>query len=191
MPKPILEITDRFQKDAKIVKVAAKELTIPLVSQKFYRVKNQDNDAACVRLLEYYQPKLTLIFCNTKKKVDELADLLKQQGFQAEGLHGDLSQAQRDVAMNRFRNGGASILIATDVAARGIDVDDVEAVINYDIPQDIEYYVHRIGQNRAVPEERADPLPLPTVGRSVRSARSRESVIPPLPRKSFPAQQRF
>ena len=146
MPKPILEITDRFQKDAKLVKVAAKELTIPLVSQKFYRVKNQDKDAACVRLLEYYQPKLTLIFCNTKKKVDELADLLKQQGFQAEGLHGDLSQAQRDVAMNRFRNGSASILIATDVAARGIDVDDVEAVINYDIPQDIEYYVHRIGR---------------------------------------------
>lgn len=146
MPKPILEITDRFQKDAKLVKVAAKELTIPLVSQKFYRVKNQDKDAACVRLLEYYQPKLTLIFCNTKKKVDELSDLLKQQGFQAEGLHGDLSQAQRDVAMNRFRNGGASILIATDVAARGIDVDDVEAVINYDIPQDIEYYVHRIGR---------------------------------------------
>lgn len=71
---------------------------------------------------------------------------MKQQGFQAEGLHGDLSQAQRDVAMNRFRNGGASILIATDVAARGIDVDDVEAVINYDIPQDIEYYVHRIGR---------------------------------------------
>ena len=146
MPKPILEITDRFQNDAKLVKVAAQELTIPLVSQKFYRVKNQDKDAACVRLLEYYQPKLTLIFCNTKKKVDELADLLKQQGFQAEGLHGDLSQAQRDVAMNRFRNGGASILIATDVAARGIDVDDVEAVINYDIPQDIEYYVHRIGR---------------------------------------------
>ena len=146
MPKPILEITDRFQNDAKLVKVAAQELTIPLVSQKFYRVKNQDKDAACVRLLEYYQPKLTLIFCNTKKKVDELSDFLKEQGFQAEGLHGDLSQAQRDAVMKRFRNGGTSILIATDVAARGIDVDDVEAVINYDIPQDIEYYVHRIGR---------------------------------------------
>ena len=146
MPKPILEITDRFQNDAKLVKVAAQELTIPLVSQKFYRVKNQDKDAACVRLLEYYQPKLTLIFCNTKKKVDELSDLLKEQGFQAEGLHGELSQAQRDAVMKRFRNGGTSILIATDVAARGIDVDDVEAVINYDIPQDIEYYVHRIGR---------------------------------------------
>lgn len=146
MPKPILEITGKFQKDAKHIKIAAKELTIPLVSQSFYKVKNQDKDAACVRLLEFYEPKLTLIFCNTKKKVDELAEVLKLHGYQAEGLHGDMSQNQRDVAMNRFRNGSTSILIATDVAARGIDVDDVEAVINYDIPQDIEYYVHRIGR---------------------------------------------
>ena len=144
MPKPILEITDRFQNDAKLVKVAAQELTIPLVSQKFYRVKNQDKDAACVRLLEYYQPKLTLIFCNTKKKVDELSDLLKEQGFQAEGLHGDLSQAQRDAVMKRFRNGGTSILIATDVAARGIDVDDVEAVINYDIDEYDERFLRHL-----------------------------------------------
>lgn len=146
MPQPILEITGKFQKDAKHVKVAAKELTIPLVSQRYYRVKNQDKDAACIRLLEYYQPKLCLVFCNTKKKVDELAECLKQHGYQAEGLHGDMSQHQRDVSMNRFRNGSTNILIATDVAARGIDVDDVEAVINYDIPQDIEYYVHRIGR---------------------------------------------
>ncbi len=146
MPRPILEITDRFQKDARMIKVTEKELTIPLVSQKFYRVKNQDKDAACIRLLEYYQPKLCLIFCNTKKKVDELAEVLKKAGYQAEGLHGDLAQHQRDVVMGRFRNGSTNILIATDVAARGIDVDDVEAVINYDIPQDIEYYVHRIGR---------------------------------------------
>lgn len=146
MPKPILDITNQFQKDAKLIKVAAKELTIPLVSQKYYRIKREDKDAACIRLLEYYQPKLTLIFCNTKRKVDELAEVLKQHGYQAEGLHGDMSQHQRDVAMGRFRKGSTNILIATDVAARGIDVDDVEAVINYDIPQDIEYYVHRIGR---------------------------------------------
>ncbi len=146
MPKPILEITGRFQQNARMIRVAAKELTIPLVSQKFYRLKNQDKDAACIRLLEYYQPKLCLIFCNTKKKVDELSGVLKQAGFQAEGLHGDLAQHQRDVVMGHFRNGSTNILIATDVAARGIDVDDVEAVINYDIPQDIEYYVHRIGR---------------------------------------------
>lgn len=146
MPQPILEITGRFQKDASLIRVAAKELTIPLVSQRFYRVRSQDKDAACVRLLEYYQPRLCLIFCNTKKKVDELTEYLKQHDFQAEGLHGDMVQSQRDAAMGRFRNGSTNILIATDVAARGIDVESVEAVINYDIPQDIEYYVHRIGR---------------------------------------------
>lgn len=146
MPQPILDITDRFQKDARFIRVASRELTIPLVSQYYYRIKNKDKDAACVRLLEYYQPRLCLIFCNTKKKVDELAEYLKQHGYQAEGLHGDMSQSQRDVAMGRFRNASTNILIATDVAARGIDVENVEAVINYDLPQDIEYYVHRIGR---------------------------------------------
>lgn len=146
MPQPILEITGQFQNNARLVRVAAKELTIPLVSQRYYRVKGQDKDAACIRLLEYYQPALCLIFCNTKVKVDELSEVLKKEGFRAEGLHGDMSQHQRDVAMHRFRNGSTNILIATDVAARGIDVDNVEAVINYDIPQDIEYYVHRIGR---------------------------------------------
>ena len=146
MPQPILEITGQFQKNARLVRVAAKELTIPLVSQRYYKVKSQDKDAACIRLLEYYQPALCLIFCNTKVKVDELAEVLKKNGFRAEGLHGDMSQHQRDVAMHRFRAGSTNILIATDVAARGIDVDNVEAVINYDIPQDIEYYVHRIGR---------------------------------------------
>lgn len=146
MPRPILDIVDKFQKNARLVRVASKELTIPLVSQRYYKVKSQDKDAACIRLLEYYQPRLGLIFCNTKIKVDELAEVLKKAGFQAEGLHGDMSQHLRDVAMGRFRNGSTNILIATDVAARGIDVDDVEVVINYDLPQDNEYYVHRIGR---------------------------------------------
>lgn len=146
MPQPILDITSQFQKNARMVRVAAKELTIPLVAQRYYKVKPQDKDAACIRLLEYYQPKLCLIFCNTKIKVDELAEVIKKAGFQVDGLHGDMSQHLRDVAMKRFRNGSTNILIATDVAARGIDVDNVEVVINYDLPQDIEYYVHRIGR---------------------------------------------
>ena len=114
MPKPILEITGQFQKDAVQIRVAAKELTIPLVSQRYYRVKSQDKDAACIRLLEYYQPKLCLIFCNTKVKVDELSEVLKKAGFQVEGLHGDMSQHLRDVAMHRFRSGISHILIATE-----------------------------------------------------------------------------
>jgi ATP-dependent RNA helicase DeaD len=93
-----------------------------------------------------YAPKLSVVFCNTKKQVDELVQSLQGRGYFAEGLHGDLKQIQRDRVMNSFRNGKTEILVATDVAARGIDVDDVEAVFNYDLPQDDEYYVHRIGR---------------------------------------------
>ena len=147
MPQPILDITHTYQRiDAEYVKVTPKELTIPLVKQYCYEVRHDTKKEVTARLLEYYGPTRSLIFCNTKKMVDELAKYLKEKGYQAEGLHGDLSQAQRDRVMNGFRGGTVNILIATDVAARGIDVDDVEAVFNYDVPQDIEYYVHRIGR---------------------------------------------
>ena len=147
MPEPILAITGRYQKpDAEMLCMVKEELTIPLVKQRFYPVRSQYKEEAAARLLEYYDLHRALIFCNTKKMVDELAGNLKNRGFLAEGLHGDLTQNQRDVVMKRFRNGSLEILIATDVAARGIDVDDVEAVLNFDIPQDIEYYVHRIGR---------------------------------------------
>lgn len=146
MPKPILEITDTYQKDAVYLKMTRQELTIPLVKQYYYRVNSQIKVEVTSRLLDYYGIQRSLIFCNTKRMVDELSETLKNKGYAAEGLHGDLSQNQRDTVMNRFRSGNLQILIATDVAARGIDVDDVEAVFNYDLPQDIEYYVHRIGR---------------------------------------------
>ena len=147
MPQAILDITSQYQKpDAIMVKVASKELTVPLIKQYYYEVKKENKIEVVCRLLDYYLPKKTLIFCNTKKMVDILAENLKGRGYLAEGLHGDMSQHQRDVVMKRFKADRADILIATDVAARGIDVDDVEAVVNYDIPQDIEYYVHRIGR---------------------------------------------
>ena len=98
------------------------------------------------RLLDIYNPALSVVFCNTKRQVDELVEGLKGRGYFAEGLHGDMKQQQRDRVMNGFRNGRTEILVATDVAARGIDVDDVDAVFNYDLPQDDEYYVHRIGR---------------------------------------------
>ena len=147
MPQAILDITHTYQKGNTInIQIQRKELTIPLVKQYYYEVKRQNKEEVCARLLDYYNPKLSLIFCNTKRMVDDLTESLKGRGYFAEGLHGDLSQAQRDKVMNGFRSGSVEILIATDVAARGIDVDDVEAVFNYDVPQDIEYYVHRIGR---------------------------------------------
>lgn len=146
MPQAILDITDQYQKDATFLKVSKKELTISLIKQYYFVIKNIYKEEAVSRLLETYGFKRSLIFCNTKRMVDELSENLKKRGYQAEGLHGDMTQKQRDFVMNRFKTGNLEILIATDVAARGIDVDDLEAVFNYDIPQDIEYYVHRIGR---------------------------------------------
>ena len=146
MPQAILDITHKYQKDAVAVRITKKELTIPLVKQYYYVVKNIYKEEAVSRLLDTYGLKRSIIFCNTKKMVDELSEKLKKRGYQAEGLHGDMTQKQRDFVMNRFKSGGLQVLIATDVAARGIDVDDLEAVFNYDVPQDTEYYVHRIGR---------------------------------------------
>ena len=146
MPKPIMDIAKTYQKNAEIVKVIKKELTVPKIEQYYYEVKPKNKDEVLCRLLDMHDPKLSLVFCNTKKQVDELVSTLQGRGYFAEGLHGDLKQQQRDRVMNSFRNGKTEILVATDVAARGIDVDDVEAVFNYDVPQDDEYYVHRIGR---------------------------------------------
>ena len=146
MPKPILDITKKYQKDAVTIKVVKKELTVPNIEQFYYDVKRKDKVEVLSRLLDVYDPKLSLVFCNTKRMVDELTNALQGRGYFAEGLHGDMKQMQRDRVMNHFRNGNTEILVATDVAARGIDVDDVEAVFNFDVPQDDEYYVHRIGR---------------------------------------------
>ncbi|MGN0658662.1 MAG: DEAD/DEAH box helicase [Emergencia sp.] len=146
MPDEILEIAGLYQKSAKLLKVEQEELTIPLVKQSYYVVRGREKDTSLCRLLDYMSPRRALIFCNTKKKVDQLTLMLKAKGYSAEALHGDLSQHQRDRVMNLFRGGNLQLLLATDVAARGIDVDDVDMVFNYDMPQDMEYYVHRIGR---------------------------------------------
>lgn len=146
MPQAILDITGTYQKDAVYVKVTPKEITVAAIKQAYYRVARKDKFEALCRLIDYYQPAKSLIFCNTKKMVDEITGLLKDRGYEAEGLHGDLSQNQRDTVMNLFRGGRCAILSATDVAARGIDVSGVDAVFNYDVPEDVEYYVHRIGR---------------------------------------------
>lgn len=146
MPMEIQNIARRFQRDPVTVKVVKKELTVPKVTQYYYEVKPKTKVEVMCRLLDMYAPKLSVAFCNTKKQVDELVQDLQGRGYFAEGLHGDLKQMQRDRVMSSFRSGATEILVATDVAARGIDVDNVEAVFNYDIPQDDEYYVHRIGR---------------------------------------------
>ncbi|MDD3429277.1 MAG: DEAD/DEAH box helicase, partial [Oscillospiraceae bacterium] len=146
MPPQIMKITQEFQTNPEIVAVDGGRKTVDNISQYYYSIPQSSKNDTVKLLLAYHRPKRALVFCNTKKMVDELTALLNDSGFRAVGLHGDLKQSQRTTVMKEFKNGRTNVLIATDVAARGIDVDDVEAVINYDIPQEVEYYIHRIGR---------------------------------------------
>lgn len=146
MPGPILDITKRFQKDPVFVKITRRELTVPQIEQTYIEVRERDKLEALCRMLDINNPELAIVFCNTKRTVDDLMSRMQARGYFVEALHGDMKQIQRDRVMARFRAGSIDVLIATDVAARGIDVDDVDIVFNYDVPQDVEYYVHRIGR---------------------------------------------
>ncbi len=146
MPKAILEIINQYQNNPKIVKVVHKELSAPNIDQLYLEVRQKDKIEVLTRLVDIYNPKLTIVFCNTKKKVDEVTDSLQMRGYATDKIHGDMKQALRINVMNKFKRGDVEILVATDVAARGLDIDDVEVVFNYDMPSHEEYYVHRIGR---------------------------------------------
>ena len=146
MAKAIMDLTRKYQNDPEIVKVVKKELTVENINQIYYEVKSNLKTELITRLINLNQFGLSVVFCNTKRAVDEVTEGMIARGIQADALHGDLSQPQRTKVMNKFRKGHCSVLVATDVAARGIDVDNVEVVFNYDLPLDEEYYVHRIGR---------------------------------------------
>jgi ATP-dependent RNA helicase DeaD len=146
MSKEIQQISRTFLNDPTIVEIARKELTADTIEQRLYHVYEERKVDAFCALMWFYNFRSVLIFCNTKRKVDELMEQLSARGFSVEGLHGDMRQGARNQVMSKYRKGISSILIATDVAARGIDVEHIEAVFNFDIPNDPESYVHRIGR---------------------------------------------
>ena len=146
MPPAILAITKQYQKEPVLVQIQSAHRTVDAIAQFSVSVPMGRKTDALQLLLLSKQPKSAMIFCNTKKMVDELTEALCLRGFSAAGLHGDMKQLQRTQVMNGFKSGRSTILIATDVAARGIDVKGVDAVFNYDLPQDHEYYIHRIGR---------------------------------------------
>jgi ATP-dependent RNA helicase DeaD len=146
MPKEILDLTKKYQKNPVFIKAVHKQLTVPNTEQYYVEVRETSKLEVLSRLIDAYNIRLSLVFCNTKRRVDELSSNLQSRGYTAEALHGDMKQSQRDQVMSKFRKGILDVLIATDVAARGIDVDNIDAVFNYDIPNDEEYYVHRIGR---------------------------------------------
>ncbi|MCM3280717.1 MULTISPECIES: DEAD/DEAH box helicase [Exiguobacterium] len=146
MPPQIKKIAERFMKSPTIIKVKAKEMTVENINQQFIELREgQKFDTLC-RLIDIDSPELSIIFARTKKRVDEVTEALIKRGYTADGLHGDLTQSKRDQVIRRFKNGTIDILVATDVAARGLDISGVTHVYNFDVPQDPESYVHRIGR---------------------------------------------
>ncbi len=146
IPPFIKNVVKNYMHEAKWVKIESKTLTVDAIEEQIYYCKKDSKKDLLIRLLDYNQFHQIMIFCNTKSMVDELVIFLQTQGFRAEGLHGDLKQISRDKVMQSFRNNTIDILIATDVAARGIDIDGIDAVINFDVPNENELYVHRIGR---------------------------------------------
>ena len=146
MPRAIQELIQKYSRDPQSILIDQKIATVPTVEQVYYEVDRRYKIELLTRLIDLHDFKLGMVFCNTKRMVDDLVDHLNAQGYSADGLHGDMGQGMRDRVMNKFRKSGLEFLVATDVAARGIDVDDVEVVFNYDLPYDPEDYVHRIGR---------------------------------------------
>jgi len=146
MPPAIMEITQDFQHEPKIVAVDGGQRTLDTIEQFYYHIPQVQKAEALNLLLQRYGEGRAVVFCNTRKMVDELVEYLTQSGFSATGLHGEMSQSTRTTVMSNFKMGRLQVLVATDVAARGIDVEDVKAVFNFDIPEDNEYYIHRIGR---------------------------------------------
>lgn len=146
MPQEIRALAQQYLKEPQFIKVKAKQVTVDKIRQYYVRVRNTDKPEVLSRLIVMEMARKSIVFCNTKKMVDELALEMQKRGYAVEGLHGDLKQQKRDLVMSQFKRGYIDILIATDVAARGLDIDDVDIVFNYDLPLDEEQYVHRIGR---------------------------------------------
>jgi ATP-dependent RNA helicase DeaD len=146
MPQPIVHIAKRYMRNPEKIRISTKDVVIPKIKQIFYEVREEDKVNALSRLLDVEDPQLAIVFCHTKRDVDEVSMKLSQLGYNAAALHGDYAQARRDEVMNKFKGGMLDILVATDVAARGLDIKDVTHVINYSIPQNPDSYVHRIGR---------------------------------------------
>ncbi len=146
MPKEVLQLAKRYQKNPKIIKVAPEKRDMSAVEQVYFDVDQTRKIDTLICLIKQHNPELAIVFCNTKRKVDKIAKRLETCGFHAEGIHGDCRQAKRDRIMKNFRSGRTNILVATDVAARGIDVANIEIVFNFEIPKDHDSYVHRIGR---------------------------------------------
>jgi ATP-dependent RNA helicase DeaD len=146
MSKPIQEISQRFLKKPQIIKMGEKTVTASTIDQIYFETRGVKKSELISNLIQLHELKLSLVFCNTKARTDMVTEELRKSGLKAEALHGDLSQNMRNMVLGKFKSAEINVLVATDVAARGLDVNNVDAVFNFDLPHDNEYYVHRIGR---------------------------------------------
>ncbi|WP_054950570.1 DEAD/DEAH box helicase [Numidum massiliense] len=146
MPKTIQHLAEKFMKDPELIRIKAKEMTVPNIEQHVIEVREREKFDVLCRLLDIQLPELAIVFGRTKRRVDELYESLNKRGYSVEGIHGDLSQLKRSRVLRQFKTGDIDVLVATDVAARGLDISGVTHVYNFDIPQDPESYVHRVGR---------------------------------------------
>jgi ATP-dependent RNA helicase DeaD len=171
MPREILNLAEDFLKeDYEIVRIKPEEVTVDRIKQIVYRVDNKQKFEKFTESLKNVESDKTIVFTQTKRGADELARKLKKEGFQADAIHGDFSQAKRESVLRKFRTNKLEILVATDVAARGLDIKGIEVVYNYDIPQDVESYIHRIGRTgRAGKEGTAISFSVPSEDKFVKN----------------------
>ncbi|MCL2336361.1 MAG: DEAD/DEAH box helicase, partial [Firmicutes bacterium] len=196
MPDQIQALARRFMRDPEVIRTASKQVTVPGIMQEYYEVEERKKFDVLCRLLDIQSPERAIIFGRTKRRVDELYEALNKRGYSAEGIHGDMPQSRRDQVMRKFKEGATEVLVATDVAARGLDITGVTHIYNFDIPQDTEGYVHRIGRTgRAGNAGAAITLVTPrelrhlkTIEYTVRSKIMRRPV--PTNKDAFKGQQR-
>ncbi|OLZ09559.1 DEAD/DEAH box helicase [Sulfobacillus thermosulfidooxidans] len=188
VPEAISRLARKYLKNPEHISISPERLTVPKIEQVYYEVREHEKLDGLSRILDMESAERTIIFCRTKKRVDELAEGLQARGYSAEAIHGDLNQVQRNRVLKRFKEGASEILVATDVAARGLDIDNVTHVINYDLPQDTETYVHRIGRTgRAGRSGTAITLVLP---KEFRQFRQMERILRVrLQRRPLPTQE--
>lgn len=197
IPEPIKEIAGRFMRDPRFVTITSKEMTVPSTNQYYYQVHEKEKFDALCRLLDLHTPESAIVFARTKRRVDELLEGLAKRGYSAEAIHGDLTQARRDSVMRKFRAMSTDILVATDVAARGLDIGSVTHIYNFDIPQDADSYVHRIGRTGRLGKpgiaatfvSRRELNHLEQIERSIRRKIERKTV--PTISEAIEGQQRF
>jgi len=197
MPQPIRNLAQKFMKDPEIIAIKAKEVTVGNIEQEYIEVPEKQKFDVFCRTLDLQAPDLAIVFGRTKRRVDELTEALSKRGYSVEGIHGDLTQSKRDSVLRQFREGTVELLVATDVAARGLDISGVTHVYNFDIPQDPESYVHRIGRTgRAGKSGLAITFVTPReIGhlRSIESLTKRKIIRKPVPSiiEAFKGQQRI